>query len=67
MMENIKNIVDAMSWLAETAEINNREVLSRALQSRMEIHSRLLKEDSRIAQHFYEVSFRALELIKGNL
>lgn len=66
-MYDICSIADAMSWLACTSEIKDRETLTRALKSRREIHSRLLKDNREIAQHFFDVSSAALNSIKNNL
>ena len=66
-MYDICSIADAMSWLACTSEIKDRETLTRALKSRREIHSRLLKDNREIAQHFFDVSLAVLNSIKNNL
>lgn len=67
MIYDICSIADAMSWLARTSEIKDRETLTRALKSRREIHSRLLKDNREVAQHFFNVSLSALNAIKDNL
>lgn len=67
MIYDICSIADAMSWLACASEIKDRETLTRALKSRREIHSRLLKDNREVAQHFFNVSLSALNAIKDNL
>ena len=67
MIYDICSIADAMSWLACISEIKDRETLTRALKSRREIHSRLLKDNREVAQHFFNVSLSALNAIKDNL
>lgn len=67
MIEDICSVADAMSWLASTSEIKDRETLTRALNARQEIHKRLLTDNRDIAEHFYYVSFQALESVKNNI
>lgn len=67
MIYDICSIADAMSWLACASEIKDREALTRALTSRREIHSRLLKDNREVAQHFFDVSLSALNAVKDNL
>lgn len=66
-MIDICSIADAMSWLARVSEITDRETLTRALESRREIHARLLNENREVAQHFFNISLSALNRIKDNL
>lgn len=65
-MEDICSINDAMSWLACSHEIKDKETFSRALNIRQEIHKRLLADNRDIAEHFYYVSLQVLETVKNN-
>jgi len=67
MIYDICSIADAMSWLACASEIRDREILTRALESRKVIYKRLLEDNKEIAQHFYDVSLSVLNSVKNNL
>lgn len=67
MIYDICSVNDAMSWLACAVEIKNRETLSRALNARQEIHKRLLDDNREVAEHFFFVSERVLNIVKSDI